>query len=73
MNAQKQLQLAKQAFKTWQQAKMLYQMSDAFQQSVLDDDFDFDSIDATSFIPAGSVKADTTQYYRSTYLTTIRR
>ena len=67
------MELAKQAFKSWQAAKTMYQMSDAFQQSVLDDDFGFDLIDATDFIPAGSVKADEGQYYRAAYITHIRR
>ena len=67
------MELAKQAFKSWQAAKTMYQMSDAFQQSVLDDDFGFDLIDATDFIPAGSVKADPTKFCRATYLTVTRR
>lgn len=66
------MELAKQSFKPWQEARMLYVMSDAFQELV-GDDYSFDSIDAPHFIPAGSAKADSTQFCGTGWITIIRR
>jgi hypothetical protein len=66
------MELAKQSFKPWQEARMLHVMSDAFQELV-GDDYSFDSIDAPHFIPAGSAKADSTQFCGTGWITVIRR
>jgi hypothetical protein len=55
------MELAKQSFKPWQEARMLHVMSDAFQELV-GDDYSFDSIDAPHFMPAGSTKSDSVQF-----------
>lgn len=66
------MELAKQSFKPWQEARMLYLMSEAF-QDLVGDDHNFDSIDAPHFIPSGSAKADSTQFCGTGCISHIRR